>query len=134
MEPNSGADSSGRNAAQSTHQQDRSAPSESNPSGQDGLLEQILSATSDEKSTTLSASTTRELTEVARELNAEPFCLDPVLIRLVRVFSSQLKGLSAARSAQLERSVAGSLYDDVSSRERAEKLWEHLKKLASDEK
>lgn len=136
MIPNSGAESTGvdpsgsgsRNvAAESPARGGAAVPTE-------GLLEQILSASSDEGGIeTIPEPLIGQLKLVARELAGEPFSLDPVLIRLVSVFTERVRGLSAERLDRLARSVAGSLYDDISSRERVEKLWDALKRLAAHE-
>lgn len=142
MIPNSGAESSGgdppgsrqRDVPAASAARSESAARAGSVSPTDGLLEQILSASSDEGGVeSIPEPLMRQLKQVAGELAEEVFSLDPVMIRLVSVFTGRVRGLSGESLDRLARSVAGSLYDDINSRERVEKMWDALKRLASHE-
>lgn len=96
----------------------------------EGILEQILANSEPDRPVSARDQKIRAaLIQVARDLRTEPFSLDPVLHALVRVMTGQLQGLSAEQAGAVERSVAATLYDDVASRERIEKLWTQLVRL-----
>ena len=136
MIPNSGAESSGVDPPGSRQRDISAEPAARGVTvlPTEGLLEQILSASSDEGGIeSIPEPLMRHLKKVARDLAGESFSLDPVLVRRVSVFTQKVRGLSAERLDSLARSVAGSLYDDINSRERVENLWDALRKLASHE-
>lgn len=119
--------------AESNGQQPDEQPEPLESRGSGGILEQILHvAGSEHQHSTVDERYRRELLQVAASLHDHDFCLDPVLLSMVRVITGRLKNLSDSQYLAIQRSVANSLYDDISSRERLERLWQHLVRLASD--
>lgn len=97
------------------------------------ILDQILSLTEiDLQGGPLAGVLREELLQVARRYPAEPFNRDPILESLVDVITRSIQPLTEAQSARLRQSVARTLYDDVASRVRIERLWQHLREQASD--
>jgi len=74
----------------------------------------------------------QELIAVARKHGGVGFQLDPVVYSLVEVITSRIQPLSREQRETMTQSVARTLYDDVSSRMRIERLWERLRRQASD--
>ncbi len=96
----------------------------------EGILEQILANSEPDRPVSVRDQQIRAaLIQVAHDHRTQPFSLDPVLYALVRVLTGRLQGLSAEQSSVVERSVAATLYEDVASRERIEKLWTRLVRL-----
>ncbi len=118
---------------ESSGQQPDELPDPPESRGPGGILDQILHvAGSEHQHSAVDERYRRELLQVAARLHDYDFCLDPVLLSMVRVITGRLKNLSESQYLAVQRSVANSLYDDIASRERLERLWQHLVRLASD--
>ncbi len=100
-------------------------------SGLADILEQILLA-SEDSSTAQSNESQAELAAVAARYSTVDFCVDPVLLELIRVVTRRMKGFSDHRLLAMERAVAASLSDDQVSLGRLQKLWDHLKRAVSN--
>ena len=68
-----------------------------------------------------------KLLSVALKYQSMDFCVDPILLELVRVLLVQFQGVSEARRVRLEQTVASSLAEDQVSLERLQYLWCHMK-------
>lgn len=95
------------------------------------ILDQILS-TSDDQSNPVVDPCQKDLLAVAARYSTLAFCVDPVLLELIRVVTRQIKGLPVSRMQAMERAVAASLVDDQVSHGRLQNLWEQLKKRDSN--
>lgn len=95
------------------------------------ILEQILAAPQGVKSVDLDSSHA-DLLRVAEKYSTMEFCVDPVLLELVRVLTRKIAGVSEARLARLEHTVSKSLADDQVSLQRLQHLWGQLKGLVSN--
>ena len=124
-DPAGNAESSGQRPDERSDTEESGGPA--------GILEQILHvAGSEHQKSAVDDRYRRELLQVAADLHQHDFCLEPVLLSMVRVITGRLKNFSESQYQAIQRSVANSLYDDISSRERLERLWQHLVRLASD--
>jgi hypothetical protein len=70
---------------------------------------------------------TLSLIQLGRDLESFDFCLEPVLVSMVAKILSDVRGLCDSEMGRLRDSVASSLYDNIQSRERLQRLWEQLK-------
>jgi hypothetical protein len=98
------------------------------------VLQQVLAVT--ERDARLSPSDRQlreELLETTAALQGCEFGLDPVLLSLVGVITRRVQPLSSAQEKMMRQSVAQTLFDDVASRVRIERLWEQLKRLSANE-
>ncbi len=103
--------------------------------GLDGILEQILSAAENDPQALRDPSGDKfreELLAIARNLKEYEFCFDPVLLAMVNVVAGQMTVLPVVQRQAMQKSVAASIYEDISARERLERLWGHLVRLASN--
>ena len=120
--------------SQTTIQQ-TNPPSESaaeqSPDRVGDILQQILSASERGDAAGTEDPCRGELLAVAAKYSAQEFCQEPVLLELVQVLTGRIRGLSPARRAALEKSVATSLYEDQSSLGRLQLLWTQLTRLAA---
>ncbi|MEZ6130730.1 MAG: hypothetical protein R3C59_18755 [Planctomycetaceae bacterium] len=66
------------------------------------------------------------LSTVVAQFPGQPLTFDPGLLAIVRVITEQFRLLTAAQHSQLTAAVARTLYDDSSSRNRLERLWNVL--------
>lgn len=97
------------------------------------ILEKMLSASHDGVSIETDPNHT-ELVRVALKYSSMDFCVEPVLLELVRVLTAQFEEISQAQRTALERRIALSFADDQVSMQRLQLLWDHLKGLVSNAK
>lgn len=71
------------------------------------------------------------LLQVGRDLREVDFCFEPVLLAMVSAAIEMVEGLSEAKKRMLVESVARSLFENVESRERLQRLWMQLKSSES---
>ena len=91
------------------------------------ILEQILSQPHEHPETQVDPCQ-NDLLEVASRHSTLDFCVDPVLLELIRVVTRRIKGLSISRMQAMEHAVAASLIDDQISHGRLLNFWERLKR------
>jgi len=91
------------------------------------ILEQILSQPHEHLDTHADLCQ-NDLLEVASRHSTLDFCVDPVLLELIRVVTRRIKGLSLSRMQAMEQAVATSLIDDQVSHGRLLNFWERLKR------
>lgn len=73
---------------------------------------------------------TLSLIQLGRDLESFDFCFEPVLVSMVAEILSDVRGLCDSEMGKLRDSVASSLYDNIQSRDRLQRLWEQLKSSA----
>ena len=95
------------------------------------ILDGILHASGDGESVNADPNYAK-LLSVALKYRSMDFCVDPILLELVRVLLVQFQGITEARRLRLEHTVASSLAEDQVSLERLQHLWCHMKGLVSN--
>ena len=87
----------------------------------------LLDRMTNQFGTSVIQQSTLNLIQLGRDLESFDFCFEPVLVSMVAEILSDVRGLCDSEMGKLRDSVASSLYDDIQSRERLQRLWEQLK-------
>jgi len=94
------------------------------------LLEHVIAATATSAAGELLKPTgdvAIRLTTVARRYPGQQLCTVPVIESLVDAVTSDIPFLSAEQRTTMNRTVAHTLYADVDTRSRVERLWNSLR-------